>query len=72
MCVILLENDILSSDVTGIVWYLHILVQNIWQKQLEQLECLGSEDTPCHLMITHTIETYWNPSHKKTKWELQI
>ena len=31
-------------------------------KQLEQLERLRSDDTPCRLMITHTIESYWIPS----------
>ena len=35
--------------------------------KLEQLECLCSEDIPCHLMITHTIESYWNLSQNKTK-----
>ena len=40
--------------------------------QLEQLECLGSEDTPCRLMITHAIESYWIPSQNKTKSKLQI
>ena len=42
------------------------------QKQLEQLEHLHSEDTPRRLMITHTIESYWIPSQKKTKSKLQI
>ena len=41
-------------------------------KKLEQLECLRSEDTPRRLMITHTIESYWIPSQKMTKWNLQI
>ena len=36
-------------------------------KELEQLECLRSEDTPHHLMITHSIELYWIPSQKKNK-----
>ena len=40
--------------------------------ELEQLERLHSEDTPCRLMITHTIESYWIPSQKKTKSKLQI
>ena len=40
--------------------------------QLEQLERLRSEDTPCRLMITHTIESYWISSQKKTKSKLQI
>ena len=42
----------------------------VWK--LEQLECLRSEDTPRRLMITHTIESYWIPSQKKTKSKLQI
>ena len=42
-----------------------------WLK-LEQLECLRSDDTPRRLMITHTIESYWIPSQKKTKSMLQI
>ena len=37
------------------------------QMKLEQLERLRSEDTPRNLMITHTIESYWIPSEKKTK-----
>ena len=40
--------------------------------QLEQLERLRSEDTPRRLMITHTIESYWIPSQKKTKSKSQI
>ena len=40
--------------------------------QLEQLERLLSEDTPRRLMITHIIESYWIPSQKKTKSNLQI
>ena len=40
--------------------------------KLEQLERLHSEDTPRHLMITHTIESYWIPRQKKTKSKLQI
>ena len=42
------------------------------QCQLEQQERLRSEDTPRRLMITHTIESYWIPSQKKTKSKLQI
>ena len=38
----------------------------------EPLERLRSEDTPCRLMITHTNESYWIPSQKKTKSKLQI
>ena len=42
------------------------------QNKLEQLERLRSEDTPRRLMITHTIESYWIPSQKKTNSKLQI
>ena len=42
------------------------------QLQLGQLECLRSEDTPRHPMIIHTIDSYWIPSHNKTKSKLQI
>ena len=41
-------------------------------KKLEQLERLRFEDTPRRLMITHTIESYWIPSRKKTKSKLQL
>ena len=37
-----------------------------WLVKLERLERLHSEDTPRHLMITHSIESYWIPSQKKT------
>ena len=40
--------------------------------KLEQLERLRSEDIPRRLMITHTIESYWIRSQKKTKSKLQI
>ena len=40
--------------------------------QLEQLERLRSEDTSRRVMITHTIESYWIPSPKKTKSKLQL
>ena len=49
-----------------------IMTANIFYIELEQLECLRSEDTPRRLMITHTIESYWIPSQKKTKSKLQI
>ena len=52
------------------------------QTKLEQLERLGSEDTPCRPVITHTIDqfvwnpksilltsSYWIPSQKKVKAE---
>ena len=45
-------------------------IQN--KKKLEQLECLRSEDTPCHPMITHTIDSYWIQSQNLTKSKLQI
>ena len=41
--------------------------------ELEQLERLSSENTPPPpgpLMITHTIESYWIPSQKKTKLQI--
>ena len=47
----------------------HFLYQSFMYK-LEQLERLRSEDTPRRLMITHTIESYWIPSQKKTKSKL--
>ena len=41
------------------IWYYSST--SIWCMLLkqEQLECLRSEDTLCHLIITHTIESYW-------------
>ena len=48
-----------------------LLHKQRWAK-LEQLEHLRSEETPRRLMITHTIESYWIPSQKKTKSKLQI
>ena len=60
------------------MWYQHTsaLGQHWFRKspkyELEQLERLRSEDTPLRLMITHTIESYWIPSQKKTKSKLQI
>ena len=42
------------------------------QKKLGQLERLRSEDTPRCLMITHTTESYWIPSHENTKSKLHI
>ena len=38
------------------------------QIELEQLERLRSEDTPRHLMITHTIESCWIPRQNKVEW----
>ena len=40
--------------------------------KLEQLEHLCSEDTPCRLMITHAIDSYWIPYQNKTNSKLQI
>ena len=40
-----------------------------FQEKLEQLE--RSEDTPHRLMITHTIESHWIPSQKKTKSKIR-
>ena len=58
----------------GVTLYSYWLGAN---QELEQLERLRSEDTPPPpppppLMITHTIESYWIPSQKKTKSKLQI
>ena len=41
------------------------------QVQLEQLERLCSEDTPRHLMITHTIESCWIPKVKTRSNDLE-
>ena len=46
--------------------------QGTFVLKLEQLERLRSEDTPRRLMITHTIESYWIPSQKKTKSKSHI
>ena len=44
-----------------------------YQTQLDQLERLRPEDTRARrLMITHTIESYWIPSQKKTKSTLHM
>ena len=44
----------------------------MWHKIKFKLERLRFEDTPRRLMITHSIESYWIPSQKKTKLKLQI
>ena len=51
-------------------WRMGCLLRGICRK-LEQLKCLRSEDTTRRLMITHTIESYWIPSQKKTKLQIQ-
>ena len=51
-------------------WYVNWNTKNTCK--LEQLERLRSEDIPRRLMITHTIESNWIPSQKKTKSKLQI
>ena len=56
---------ILVSTITSTGTYLNL-------GELEQLECLHSEDTPRRLMITHSIDSLWIPSQKKTKSKLQI
>ena len=56
-------NDFLSIEPFG---------TNISEIELEQLEHLCSEVTPLCLMITHTSDSYWIPSQKKTKSKLQI
>ena len=69
--------DILIYNLLGLViWiltdsYLFNFLHN-GKIKLEQLERLRSEDSPRRLMITHTIESYWIPSEKKTKSKLQI
>ena len=49
-----------------------VIVWIISLKKLEQLECLHSENTPGHPMITHTLDTYRILSQNKTKSKLQI
>ena len=44
---------------------LFIRTHDISTTKLEQLECLRSVDTPCRLMITHTIESCWIPSQTR-------
>ena len=40
--------------------------------ELEQLEHLHSEDTPRCLMITHSTESYWIPSHKSKEDKAKV
>ena len=70
-------SPIIKSQVSPLVkqfsWFRSQSANSRWKKfKLEQLECLRSEDTPRRLMITHTIESYWIPSQKKTKSKSQI
>ena len=55
-----------------LAWYIYrylcVYCENY--HELEQLERRHSEDTTRRLMITHTIESYWIPSQKKTKSKL--
>ena len=62
-CIFLNENS--DSNFTEICSQ-----ESNWQ--LERLERLRSEDTPRRLMVTHSIESNWIPSQKKTKSKLQI
>ena len=71
-CVIMTYTLELLSSLTKITHHLQVTKTNKKQHKLEQLERLRSEDTPRRLMITHTIESYWIPSQKKTKSKLQI
>ena len=50
----------------------HISSLHRCQLKLEQVARLRSEYTLHRPMITHTIESYWIPSQKKTKPKLQI
>ena len=61
-----ISQDVLMNLIHSIMGFL------CYTLKLEQLERLCSEDTPRRLMITHTIESYWIPSQKKTKSKLQI
>ena len=56
----------------GYDWHTRLWIYESLVGELEQLERLRSEDTPRRLMITHTMESYWIPSQKKTKSKLQI
>ena len=51
----------------GFSWLSKVFAKALLSHKLEQLECLRSEDTPHHLMITHTIESYWIPKSKEDK-----
>ena len=54
-----------SSIPLQILFPMHIFFENSGKQ--EQLECLGSEYTLRYPMITHTIDSYWIQSKKKTK-----
>ena len=61
-----------SSKLASFLGHRNVITTTLNHIKLEQLERLRSEDTPRRLMITHTIESYWIPSQKKTKSKLQI
>ena len=68
------HNGINLENIPAITTVTNLPTIEAWKDviQLEQQERLHSEDNPRHLMITHTIESYWIPSQKKTKSKLQI
>ena len=48
------------------------IMMQINMYKLEHWERLHSENTPCHPMITHTIDSYWIHNQNMTKSKLQI
>ena len=66
ICYPLLWNIDFCSCILNLELASHLL------DKLEQLDPLRSEDTLRRLMITHTIDSYWIPSQKKTKSKLQV
>ena len=66
-----MRNTIISSQILNYCDFF-LCIMGLDHLKLEKLERLRSEDTPRRLMITHTIESYWIPSQKKTKSKLQI
>ena len=57
-----------NNTIKGRLSFLQLFLKLIPLVKLELLERLRSEDTPRHLMITHTIESCWIPSQNKVKW----
>ena len=50
--------------------HLHMWIrENLFLHKLEQLERLRSETGPHHLMITHTIESYWSQKNNRSRTE---